>query len=85
MTIEGIGPIDPISKYKKMGKSNEAPKTEKTDAISVSAEAKAKAEIYKATEAVKNSPEIRHKKIEEIKKKGVELPVSAFTQHQSAG
>ena len=69
MTIQGIGPIDPISKYKKTGKTKQAPKTEKTDSIDVSAEAKAKAEMYKATETVKNSPEIRHQKIEEIKKK----------------
>ena len=69
MTIQSIGPIDPISKYKKVEKTEKPQKNGNTDSISLSAEAKAKAEIYQATETVKNTPDIRKEKIEEVKKK----------------
>lgn len=69
MTIEGLGPVDPISKYNKTDKTSRPKKAEKSDSINVSEEAKNMGEIYKAAESVKSSPDVRQDKIAEIKEK----------------
>ncbi|MEJ2665134.1 MAG: flagellar biosynthesis anti-sigma factor FlgM [Spirochaetia bacterium] len=69
MTIEGIGPVDPITRYNKTGKPEKAEKGKKSDSINVSQEAKSKAEIYQATESAKNAQDIRWDRVEEVKKK----------------
>ncbi len=69
MTIEGLGPVDPVSKYNKTEKSEKPSKTQKNDSINVSAEAKNLGEIYKAAEGVKNSPDVRQDRIDEVKEK----------------
>lgn len=69
MTIDRLGPIDPISKYNKAEKTSKPSKTQKKDSISFSAEAKSKAEVYKATEDVKMAPDVRQDRIEEVKRK----------------
>ena len=69
MTIERVGLPDPISKYDKPTKPQKTAKKAGKDSISFSADAKAKAEIYSATENVKLSPDIRMDRIEEIKRK----------------
>ena len=69
MTIEGLGPVDPISKYNKTDKTSKPKKAEKSDSINVSEEAKNMGEIYKAAENVKSSPDVRQEKIAEIKEK----------------
>ena len=69
MTIERIGPMDPIPSFKK-AKGPEKPKRgEGADSISLSAEAKSKAEVYQATEMAKNAPGIRWELVEAAKKK----------------
>ncbi len=69
MTIENLGPIDPVSKFSKTEKVEKPSKNEKTDSISFSEEAKSKGEVYKVSEEVKLSPEIRQDRIDEVKKK----------------
>lgn len=69
MTIEKLGPIDPISKFNKTEKIEKPSKNDKSDSISFSEEAKSKGEVYKVSEEVKLTPEIRQDRIDEVKKK----------------
>ena len=69
MTIQGIGPLDPVAKFNKTEKPEKVTKPGKNDSINVSEEAKSKAEVYNAVEIAKNSAEIRWSKVEEVKRK----------------
>lgn len=69
MTVERIGPIDPLQSVKKTQKSEKPKRSEGSDSISLSAEAKSKAEVYQALEIAKSSPDIRQDRVEEIKRK----------------
>ena len=69
MTIDRLGPIDPLSKLNKTGKAEKAAKPDAKDTISVSEEARNLGEIYRATEVVKASSDIRMDRIEEVKQK----------------
>ncbi len=69
MTIEGLGPIDSISKLNKGSKTSKPQKSTEKDSVSVSSEAKNLAELYQASEAVKNSADIRMDRVEEVKRK----------------
>lgn len=69
MTIEGLGPVDPVSKYNKTEKTTKPAKKEKADSIDVSSEAKSMGELYKTTESVKQSPDVRADRVAEVKEK----------------
>jgi len=69
MTIDRLGPVDPASKFNKTEKPNRPEKNEKTDSINVSEEAKNLGELYKASENVKQSPDIRYDRVEEVKER----------------
>ncbi len=69
MTIDRLGSIDPAANYNKTGKASKAAKKDTSDTIAVSAEARSKAEIFAASESVKNAPDIRMDKVEEAKRK----------------
>ena len=69
MTIKGLGPVDPLNKVNKTPKTSKATRTEKSDSVDVSQEARNMGEIYKATEQVKLTTDIRLDRIEEIKEK----------------
>ena len=69
MTIDRLGPIDPLSKLNKTGNAGKALKPESKDTISVSDEAKNLGEIYRATEIVKTAPDIRMDRVEEVRQK----------------
>jgi negative regulator of flagellin synthesis FlgM len=69
MTIDGIGPIDPVNKFNKTNKVQKQEKSEKSDSVSFSQQAKEMGEIYKATEQVKLTPDVRADKVAEIKAK----------------
>ncbi len=69
MTIERIGPTDPVQSFKKT-KPTEKPKPNQgADSINLSEEAKSKAEVYQAAEMAKNTPEIRWELVEAAKKR----------------
>lgn len=69
MTIERLGPFDPISKYNKAEKASKPARLTGKDSIDLSEEAKSKAELYKISEKVRLSPDIREDRVAEVKKK----------------
>jgi len=69
MTIDRLGPTEPISNYNKTGKLSKVGSLKGQDSIDVSEEAKQKAEMYKALESIRSVPDVREDKIAEIKKK----------------
>ena len=69
MTIDRLGPIDPITKYKDASKTTRTSYVQGRDSIDVSEEAKAKAELLRMTEIVKGSADIREDRIAEVKKR----------------
>lgn len=69
MSIERLGPIDPVSAYNKNSKTNRAPKTGEGDSILVSEEARAKAELMSIAKEVRTSDDVRMDKVEDIKRK----------------
>lgn len=69
MTVERVGPPDPISRFNKTNKTERLAKKQDKDSVHVSEDAKLKAEIYMATEQVKMSPDIRMDRVAEVKKK----------------
>ncbi len=69
MTIERVGPLDNISKIRKNNKPLKANKTERGDSISLSKEAREKAEVFNALEAAKQAPDVRLDRVAEVKKK----------------
>lgn len=69
MTIEKLGPLDPVSKFNKTEKVEKPSRQDKSDSISFSEEAKSKGEVYRISEEVRLSAEIRQDRIDEVKKK----------------
>ena len=69
MTIDRLGPVDPLGKYRSVSKTSRTSYVLGKDSIDVSEEAKAKAELLKATEIVRSSPDIREDRIAEVKKR----------------
>lgn len=69
MMIDKLGSLDPIQKYGKAGKVNRTNEGVQKDSVEVSPEARAKSEIFMATEVAKAAPEVRLDRIEEVKLK----------------
>ena len=69
MMIERIGQLDPIQPGKKLGRSNPVEGTDKTDSITLSQQAKEKAEIYQVVELIKSAPDLDDAKIAELRQK----------------
>ena len=69
MTIDGIGPIDPLSRYQKAQNSSRAQKSGGSDSVSFSDEAKIKADLLYTSAEVQNTSDVRADRIAEVKKK----------------
>ncbi|ADK79472.1 MULTISPECIES: flagellar biosynthesis anti-sigma factor FlgM [Sediminispirochaeta] len=69
MNIERLGPVDPVNKLGKTNKTSKPIKPGEKDSISISNDAKTMAEVYKAVETVKASPDIRADRVEEVRRK----------------
>jgi len=69
MTIERIGPTDPVQSFKKTKPADKPKKSQGADSINLSEEAKSKAEVYQATAMAKQAPEIRWELVEAAKRK----------------
>ena len=69
MTIDRIGPIEPIPPGKKPGRSEQVGGNDKGDIISVSAEASKQAERYQVLELIKSAPELDEARIVELRQK----------------
>jgi negative regulator of flagellin synthesis FlgM len=69
MTIDRIGPIDPLQPGKKPGRSGQVSQNAKTDSISLSSEAVEKGELYQAKELIFAASDVRAERIQEMKSK----------------
>ena len=69
MTIDRLGPVDPVAKYNKTNKASKVVRKNEADSVNVSDEAKRSAELLKAAETAKSSPDIRMDRVEEVKAK----------------
>jgi len=69
MNINGLGPIDPISKQNKNNNISKPAALGEKDSIRISSDAKAMAEVYNATETVKASADVRMDRVEEVREK----------------
>lgn len=69
MTIERLGPVDPIQNYNKAEKASKAGNAKTGDAISVSNEAKVRSELLQAVEQVQSMPDIRQDRVDEVRRK----------------
>lgn len=69
MTINRIGPTDPINNVNKNNRVQKSSEAAPKDSISVSKSAIDRAELIKTANIVNNSPDIRLDKVNEIKAK----------------
>jgi negative regulator of flagellin synthesis FlgM len=69
MTIDRIGPLDPVSKFNKTERTIRPADGLGKDSIDVSNEAKSKAEMLRVLEEVRLAPDIREDRVAEIKRK----------------
>lgn len=69
MTIEPLGPVDPVQKFNKPQKTVRPQESNPADSISVSSEAKERAELMQLAESVRNLPEIREDRVAEVRRK----------------
>ena len=69
MTIDRIGSIDPIQPGKKPGRANQVNESPTTDSISISSEAREKAELSRVRELAAAAPEVRAERVAELKEK----------------
>ena len=68
MTIERLGPVDPVQRFSQTEKTQRAAKPE-NDSVDFSEEARMKAEIFQIAEQVRKAPDIRMDRVAEVKKK----------------
>jgi len=69
MTIERLGPVDPVQRYSQTEKTKAPQSKRENDSVAFSQEAKQKAELFRIAEQVKASPDVRMDRIEEVKRK----------------
>jgi len=69
MTIERLGPVDPVQRYSQSEKAARSASKPENDSIAFSDEAKIKAELYHVTEQVRKAPDVRIDRVEEVKRK----------------
>lgn len=69
MAIDKIGPINNYNEYKKINKKGPTSKANLSDSVSISKEAMNMAENSKIMEIIKNTPDVRIDRINEVKAK----------------
>ncbi|MDR0623851.1 MAG: flagellar biosynthesis anti-sigma factor FlgM [Treponema sp.] len=69
MTIDRVGPPEPIQPGKKPGRSDQVRERGQADSISLSSEAMEKSELYHTIEVVSAAPDLRMDRIAELKDK----------------
>jgi negative regulator of flagellin synthesis FlgM len=69
MTIERLGPVDPLQNPKKSSRTERASQATSSDSVSLSKEAVAKGEAFQAYELARTAPETRADRIAELKSK----------------
>jgi negative regulator of flagellin synthesis FlgM len=69
MMVGRIGQLDPIQPGNRPGKSDPLRGGDRTDSISLSPEAKEKAELYQVVELIKSAPELDDAQIAALREK----------------
>ncbi len=69
MTIDRLGPVDPVRKFKEIKESKQVSSSVPADSIDVSEGAKRSAALQKVADIVRETPDIRMDRVEEVKKK----------------
>ena len=69
MTIDRLNGIDPVKPVHPIQRAQRTEAVGKTDAVSFSNEARVLSDANIALEAVRNAPDIREDKVDEVKKK----------------
>jgi negative regulator of flagellin synthesis FlgM len=69
MTVNSIGPLEPIPSAKKPGRSEKVGGNDKADSINLSAQAMEQAERYQVLELIKSAPELDEARIAELREK----------------
>lgn len=69
MTIEGLGPIDPLQNARKVQSSQKAQGAGSSDSVSLSKEAMEHGEALKAYDIARTTPDVRADRVAELKAK----------------
>jgi len=69
MMVERIGQLNPIQPGNRPGKSDQLRGGDKTDSISLSSEAREKAELYQVVELIKSAPALDDAQITALREK----------------
>ena len=69
MAIDRLGPVDPVAKYNRTEKAAKVERKESLDSVDVSQEALRQAAIRQVAEAVRQTPDVRMDRVEEVKAK----------------
>ncbi|MDT8297301.1 MAG: flagellar biosynthesis anti-sigma factor FlgM [Spirochaetaceae bacterium] len=69
MTIDRLGPVDPVAKYNKTGKPAKVAKQAAADTVAVSEEARRSAALQQTADIVRATPDVRMDRVEEVKAK----------------
>lgn len=69
MTIEGLGPIQPNQPINRSERPQNAGPARQRDSVSLSDEARLKAELYQVSEQVRGTEDVRQDRIAEVKQK----------------
>ena len=69
MTIDRLGPVDPVARYNKAGKPAKVDKRNPADSVDVSEEARRSAALKQTADIVRSTPDIRMDRVEEVKAK----------------
>jgi len=69
MMVERIGQLNPIQPGNRPGKSDQLRGGDRTDSISLSPEAREKAEIYQVVELIKSVPDLDDSQIAALREK----------------
>jgi len=69
MTIDRVGPIDPIQPGKRPGKTGQVHDSPKSDSIDISSEAQEKSELLRVQKLAEAAPDVRPEKVAEMKEK----------------
>jgi negative regulator of flagellin synthesis FlgM len=69
MMVGRIGQLDPIQPGNRLGKNDQLRGGNKTDSISLSQEAKEKAEVYQVVELIKSAPDLDNAAIAALREK----------------
>ncbi|TVR00928.1 MAG: flagellar biosynthesis anti-sigma factor FlgM [Spirochaetaceae bacterium] len=69
MSIERLGPIDPVQRFNQTTKSAKPQAKAASDSIAFSDEAKLRAELLQMSEQVRDASDVRMDRIAEVRKK----------------